>query len=147
VESGARTLEIAASKMATAVAGFVGAVAEGTAVAGIVLLTPTKLNSDENAQMAKIHAAEDAAQSGSLPKPPTGPGSVAPDQRDPQRLATPKQKAEKLAGQGGACANCGGKVKAGEGVGHHPVRHADGGKTKDVVIVCKPCHDDLHSSN
>jgi uncharacterized repeat protein (TIGR03803 family) len=28
-----------------------------------------------------------------------------------------------------------------------PIESPDGGKTKDVVIVCKPCHDDLHSSN
>jgi hypothetical protein len=83
----------------------------------------------------------------SLPKPPTGPGSVPPDQRDPQRVASPGAKADKLAGQGGACANCGAQVKAGEGIGHHPVRHADGGRTKDVVIVCKECHKDLHSGS
>jgi RHS repeat-associated protein len=83
----------------------------------------------------------------SLPKAPTGPGSVPPDQRDPQRLATPGEKADKLAGQQGACANCGAQIKPGEGIGHHPVRHADGGRTKDVVVVCRECHKDLHSSS
>ncbi|MBS1813675.1 MAG: RHS repeat-associated core domain-containing protein [Acidobacteria bacterium] len=81
---------------------------------------------------------------GKLNKSKTGPGSVPPSERAPQRTATPAEKAQKLSEQGGKCANCEKSVKNGEGIGHHyPDRHADGGK--EIVVVCKECHTDLHS--
>jgi RHS repeat-associated protein len=76
------TLDAALSKMLTAVWDFVGGVASTVAVPVIVLSTPTQLNSDENAQMAKIHAAQDAAQSG--PKAADAPGVTAGGQRTDQ---------------------------------------------------------------
>jgi RHS repeat-associated protein len=78
-----------------------------------------------------------------LPKPPRGPGTVPPSQRDPRRVATPAMKAAILARQDGKCANCGHPIDA--GIGHHVTRHADGGKLKDIVVVCDPCHTRLHS--
>ena len=83
---------------------------------------------------------------GKLAHSATGKGSVPPEQRAPQRTATPKQKADKLAEQGGNCANCGEPPADGKGIGHHyPDRHADGGK--DIVNVCDGCHKELHSGS
>lgn len=101
------------------------------------------------ANLARIAAA--GVQAGALSKPASGKGSVPPDQRDPQRVATPKQKQEQLKQQNGNCANCGEKVGDGEGIGHHEERHADGGRTTvgpdgNVKVVCDPCHKDLHST-
>jgi RHS repeat-associated protein len=85
---------------------------------------------------------------GTLPKPPTGAGSVPPQDRDPQRNFSPKQREAKRDAQGGTCANgCGTAIDATNSRGHHIVRHADGGKTTDEnhAEVCVDCHKELHS--
>jgi RHS repeat-associated protein len=81
------------------------------------------------------------------PDPATGPGTVPPDQRDKKRTWTGAENDRKLDQQKGRCANCGKKLKPGEGIGHHIQRHADGGKTDDPnhAVVCTDCHvNDLH---
>ncbi len=85
---------------------------------------------------------------GELDKSPTGKGSVPPNQRDPKRTLTPKEISEKLAEQGGKCANCGKEIGKGEGRAHHyPERHADGARTTKETnkIVCDDCHKELHT--
>ncbi|WP_263415885.1 RHS repeat-associated core domain-containing protein [Terriglobus albidus] len=88
------------------------------------------------------------SQAGNLPKPPTGKGSVPPDQRDPKRTWTKAENNKKLAEQGGKCAQCQNDIKPGEGVGHHVERHADGHPTDDAnhAVVCIGCHKELHGS-
>ena len=82
----------------------------------------------------------------SLAKPASGKGSVAPDQRDPKRTLTTKEKTEQLAEQKGNCAHCEKPVTGEKGIAHHdPVRHADGGT--EMKVVHKACHDSLHSCN
>jgi RHS repeat-associated protein len=90
-----------------------------------------------------------AAAAGSaspMPRPGTGPGSVPPAQRDPQRAYTPAQKRDGLAQQGGRCAECGKETSIEEARGHHIKRHADGGRTNDTnrAIVCDGCHVEIH---
>ena len=83
-----------------------------------------------------------------LPKLPTGAGSVPPSQRDPQRRFSPREKAEQLRAQGGKCAGCQKPVGPGEGISHHATRrHADGGKTvrSNHAVVCPDCHQKIHS--
>jgi RHS repeat-associated protein len=62
VEVGEAALAAAANKLLTVAGDVLGVAADAASVPAMVLLTPTQLNSDENAQMAKIHAAEDNAE-------------------------------------------------------------------------------------
>lgn len=85
---------------------------------------------------------------GSLPKPPTGKGSVPKADRDPKRTWTPAERATKRDAQGGKCATgCGKDIDASNSHGHHVKRHADGGRTNDAnhAEVCVDCHSKLHS--
>jgi len=86
------------------------------------------------------------ATKGTIPKPPTGRGSVPPSERDPTRVFSRKQTADKLSEQGGNCAQCGQPKVLSEVDGHHVIRHADGGPTNsgNLAAVCKDCHKKLH---
>jgi RHS repeat-associated protein len=93
-------------------------------------------------------AAGGADEVGSIPKPPTGPGSVPKSQRDPKRTWTPSEREAQRQAQGGECATgCGTKLDASNSRGHHKQRHADGGRTDDEnhAEVCVDCHRKLHS--
>ena len=82
-----------------------------------------------------------------LPKPPSGRGSVPEGQRDPRRRFSPAERSAKRAEQGDRCANgCGTKIDEGNSEGHHIERHADGGRTEpeNHAEVCKNCHRELH---
>lgn len=92
-------------------------------------------------------AATNAERVGGLPRPPTGPGRVAPEQRDPRRLFTPAERAAQRERQGGQCATgCGTPVDETNSRGHHVERHADGGRTDEAnhAEVCVDCHRRLH---
>ena len=83
-----------------------------------------------------------------LPKPGKGKGTVPPNQRDPKRVWTKKERQEQLEEkQDGKCAQCGQPKKVNETQGHHKKRHADGGGTvpDNHAEVCKECHVELHS--
>jgi RHS repeat-associated protein len=82
-----------------------------------------------------------------LPKPGKGKGTAPPDQRDPKRVWTKKEREEQLKKQDGKCANCGEPKTVDETQGHHKKRHADAGGTvpDNHAEVCKKCHVDLHS--
>jgi len=75
-----------------------------------------------------------------------GKGTVPKDQRDPKRLFSRKQTAQKLDEQDGKCADCGDNKNLNEVDGHHNTRHADGGRTtsENLSAVCKDCHQKLH---
>jgi RHS repeat-associated protein len=93
-------------------------------------------------------AAGGADKVGSLPKPPTGSGSLPKSQRDPKRTWTASEREAKRQVQGGECATgCGTKLNASNSRGHHKQRHADGGRTDDEnhAEVCVDCHLKLHS--
>ncbi|MFI5783699.1 PA14 domain-containing protein [Nocardia sp. NPDC051570] len=92
-----------------------------------------------------LGAASDAGAS-SIPKPPTGRGSVAPSERDPQRRFTREQVQEQLDKQGGNCAMCGQPQELEGAHGHHIDRHADGGPTdpSNLAVLCPECHTNLH---
>jgi RHS repeat-associated protein len=77
VEGGAAALAAAANKLLTVAVDFLGVLVDAVSVPAMVVLTPTQLNSDENAQMAKIHAAEDNAG----PKAADAPGVSAGGQK------------------------------------------------------------------
>lgn len=79
-----------------------------------------------------------------MPKPGKGAGTVAAKDRDPKRVFSPRQKAERLAEQDGTCASCGKPID--KGIGHHKTRHADGGTTTmdNLAIVCESCHIEIH---
>lgn len=65
-----------------------------------------------------------------MPKPPTGPGSVPKDERDPQRFFDQDAREQKSADQGNKCANgCGTTIDGSNSAGHHVNRHANGGRT------------------
>jgi RHS repeat-associated protein len=84
----------------------------------------------------------------SLPRPPTGPGSVPQSERDPQRYFDKDAREQKRADQGNICANgCGSKIDETNSAGHHVQRHADGGRTvkENHAEVCLDCHKNLHS--
>jgi RHS repeat-associated protein len=85
----------------------------------------------------------------SIPKSPTGKGAVPPDQRDPKRVYTKKNKQEGLDENCGTCENCGDDLDIDDAIGHHKKRWADGGWTtkENRSVVCKPCHKDIHSKN
>jgi len=85
-----------------------------------------------------------------LPKPPTGQGSVPKDERDPKRYFDKEERERKRAEQNHECANgCGTEIDASNSAGHHIDRHADGGRTvpENHAEVCVDCHIDLHSGN
>ncbi len=85
---------------------------------------------------------------GSIPKAPTGRGSVPPSARDPKRLFTPAERAAQREAQGGVCATgCGTKIDGSNSRGHHIDRHADGGGTipGNHAEVCIDCHDLIHA--
>lgn len=96
-------------------------------------------------------AAVDAAKGGNtLPKPPTGPGTVAKADRDPKRVFSPNEREAKRAEQGHQCGNgCGARIGESNSRGHHIERHADGGRTvpENHAEVCVDCHKKLHSGN
>lgn len=95
-----------------------------------------------------VSSGADIVGGGLVPKAPTGPGKVAPSERDPQRFFTPDARAAKRAEQGGACGTgCGKGIDGTNSRGHHVERHADGGKTTpdNHVEVCVECHTKLHS--
>jgi RHS repeat-associated protein len=81
-----------------------------------------------------------------LPKPPKGKGSVPPNQRDPKRVFSNKEKTDMLEKQNGACVGCGQQKSVEEVAGHHIIRHADGGKTvpENGAALCKDCHTEIH---
>ena len=82
-----------------------------------------------------------------MPKPPTGPGSVPKDERDPERFFDQDAREQKRADQGNKCANgCGTTIDGSNSAGHHVNRHADGGRTvpENHAEVCVDCHRDLH---
>jgi RHS repeat-associated protein len=125
--------------LAAPATGGASLVVSGGAIAAVAASTATAIGGAKN-----IGAV--AVAMGKLAQSKTGPGSVPPGERAPQRTATPAEKSQKLAEQGGKCANCETPVKDGEGIGHHyPDRYADGGK--DIVVVCKGCHHELHSGS
>ncbi|PTN55677.1 RHS repeat-associated core domain-containing protein [Stenotrophomonas panacihumi] len=113
----------------------------------------------EHGAEAAVHVAEGAAHAtetanaaakaeGKLPKPPTGPGSVAKSERDPKRYFSSSEREAKRAEQGGQCANgCGTQIDASNSAGHHIDRHADGGPSvpENHAEVCIECHKELHS--
>jgi hypothetical protein len=68
MEGAEAALAAAANKMLTVAGELLGVVADAVSVPAMVVLTPTQLNSDENAQMAKIHAAEDNADNKAEPQ-------------------------------------------------------------------------------
>ncbi|WP_267102545.1 RHS repeat-associated core domain-containing protein [Xanthomonas sacchari] len=83
-----------------------------------------------------------------LPNVPRGPGSVPPDQRDPQRYFPTPQREAKQAEQDYKCANgCGKDIDLSNAHGHHIERHADGGRTvsENHAEVCTECHKKIHS--
>lgn len=81
-----------------------------------------------------------------MQKPPTGKGSVPREKRDPQRTATKSQKEKLRQKNKGECASCTQPLEEGEGIGHHLVRHADGGTIDDVELICETSHGGLHSA-
>ena len=110
-----------------------------------------KLNASLGISTAPVAANPPATQqqaSTGLPKAGKGKGTVPPDQRDPKRVWTKKERQEQLEQkQEGKCANCGEPKKVNETQGHHKKRHADGGGTvpENHAEVCKKCHVELHS--
>jgi RHS repeat-associated protein len=82
----------------------------------------------------------------SIPKPPSGRGSVPLAKRDPQRLFPRKMIAERLIDNGCTCDACGAPLELPDADGHHLKRHADGGRTKkkNLAALCKPCHKKIH---
>jgi RHS repeat-associated protein len=81
-----------------------------------------------------------------IPKPPTGKGTVPPDQRDPKRVFSRTERSDRLDKQNGKCAQCGADKTVDEVHAHHEIRHADGGKTdaSNIKAVCTDCHKELH---
>jgi predicted restriction endonuclease len=81
-----------------------------------------------------------------LPKPPKGRGSVPPDQRDPKRIYSKKERSDMLDKQNGVCVGCGQQKTVNQVDGHHIIRHADGGKTnvENGAALCKNCHTQIH---
>jgi len=105
--------------------------------------------SRETARSAGRGAAQRAA-SGTLARPPTGPGRVPRSERDPKRTWSPGERAVQRERQGNQCGNgCGTDIDASNSRGHHIERHADGGRTNQAnhSEVCERCHGDLHSGN
>lgn len=126
--------------------GEAGGIALDATGVGAVAGVPLNIASAGVAVHGVATAGAAIAAMGKLAKSPTGPGSVPKGQRATQRTASSAEKSQKLSEQGGKCANCEGPVKNGEGIGHHyPDRHADG--SKDIVVVCKDCHTELHLSS
>ena len=84
-----------------------------------------------------------------VPKAKRGRGSVPPNERDPKRVFSKKEKQEMLDRQDNKCPNCNKSKTLDEVQGHHVERHADGGRTtKDNgVSLCKDCHKDVHRKN
>ena len=82
----------------------------------------------------------------SLPKSPTGKGSIPPSERDPKRVWTKSQKNKALDMRDGQCDGCGLQISVDQARGHHIIRHADGGLTNggNLAILCDPCHKDIH---
>ncbi|HLJ85745.1 MAG TPA: RHS repeat-associated core domain-containing protein [Candidatus Angelobacter sp.] len=83
------------------------------------------------------------------PDPPTGRGTVPPDQRDPKRTWTKPERQQRLDQQGGKCPRCGKPKTLDETQGHHKKRHADGGRTDGANHdeLCKDCHKEVHQPN
>jgi RHS repeat-associated protein len=73
---------------------LLGVAADALSVPAMVVLAPTQLNSDENAQMAKIHAAEDSANT----NPFTGPVSDKVTVVDAKGNAIPVQPGQQIQG-------------------------------------------------
>jgi RHS repeat-associated protein len=132
-------------------AGVVALVVFATAayeVGQAILSDPEKTPADSDTERAtRTEIAGGLDRLSDLRKSPTGPGTVPPSERDPQRVYTKDQKAEGLEKQGGRCAGCGQQLTLDDAKGHHMERHADGGATDadNLAVVCDPCHKLLHS--
>ncbi|HTN25580.1 MAG TPA: DUF6531 domain-containing protein [Solirubrobacteraceae bacterium] len=135
--------------------GYHGEYQAGAENAGIICdgiyVTPAGLYNDHDAryvQTSGIQAAETTIPIvRSIAKPPTGPGSVPPAQRDPKRLFTRPEVEEGLREQGGHCVICNDPIDdAGDARGHHVKRHADGGRTVEdnLAVLCPECHVNIH---
>jgi hypothetical protein len=101
-----------------------------------------------NVMMSEGGVDGESTKNGSLPKPPSGPGSVPKDERDPKRFFDPEEREQKRAEQNHKCGNnCGETINGSNSAGHHIDRHADGGRTipQNHSEVCINCHRDLHS--
>ncbi|MEM6932476.1 MAG: HNH endonuclease signature motif containing protein [Pseudomonadota bacterium] len=112
------------------------------AAAAVDLVVGTELNNKGSRA-----ASETAGRVGNVSKPPTGPGAVPKDMRDPKRTFSPSERAAKRDEQGNQCATgCGTEIDASNSQGHHIVRHADGGQTTsdNHVEVCLDCHKEIH---
>ncbi|MFZ6646018.1 RHS repeat-associated core domain-containing protein [Undibacterium sp. TJN25] len=109
---------------------------------------PKKSDTAEAPKGGDTKSGEDkGSEKGVLPKPPTGPGSVPKDERDPQRFFDQDAREQKRADQGNKCANgCGATIDGSNSAGHHVNRHADGGRTvpENHAEVCVDCHGNLH---
>lgn len=97
-------------------------------------------------KMAQGAAKNNTPKASGLPKSPKGKGSVPPNQRDPKRKWTKKERGEMLDKQDGTCADCGQSKSVDEVHAHHKKRHADGGATDDKngAAVCPDCHKEIH---
>ncbi|MFO0454878.1 MAG: HNH endonuclease signature motif containing protein [Planctomycetota bacterium] len=84
-----------------------------------------------------------------LPPPGKGRGTVSPNDRDPRRVFTPNQKKNAWEERGQCCENCGKTLGLEDLVGHHIIRHADGGLTipENLALLCIPCHLLIHGHN
>ncbi|WP_317173655.1 RHS repeat-associated core domain-containing protein, partial [Flavobacterium sp. ANB] len=131
------------------VGDFVSKLAEAVSSGSDVKTDLVPKNAMEKAvDNAKPATAEPTARgtAGKLEKSARGKGTVAPADRDKQRVKTAKGKAKEREENDNKCANCGNETKAEDTESHHyPDRHADGGK--ESVPVCKDCHTYLHSKD
>jgi uncharacterized protein RhaS with RHS repeats len=122
------------------IGALVGGIA-GTVIGVVAVIVYNESTNDSESASSNEEA---------LPKPPTGPGSVPKEERDPKRFFSPSDREEKRDEQGGECGNgCGKDIDSSNSAGHHIVRHADGGKTipENHAEVCIECHKDLHSKD
>lgn len=129
----------------------VGAALDVVMIAADVLTVPSgEAVAGITARRAAREAGEAAIERSALPRPPRGPGSVSPAQRDPQRRFTNRERTAQREAQGNQCANgCGTRIDATNSDGHHVTRHADGGPTNQAnhAEVCKDCHRKIHSGD
>lgn len=69
--------------------------------------------------------------------------------RDVRRLFSTKQKVAARDNQKSKCANCKCSLLQQAWEAHHKIRWADGGMTdeENCVVLCKPCHDQVHNEH
>jgi hypothetical protein len=129
----------------TAVAA-VAIVVKGQDVIHSVAKTEPKKQESSSSDSTKAET-KNVGISSTLPKPPTGAGSVPKADRDPKRYFTPGERDAKREEQGHKCgAGCGTDIDKSNSAGHHIDRHADGGRTVPEyhAEVCNDCHAELH---